>query len=110
MQTTPTIEMIPSFEKKVRTRPYGIHVYRSLAYIGYWIVCVSDTLIAEIKRIIKSSEIIKYKGLVEYNGQSKADNSTGRVTKTGQRRTKMGDKSLKFAWMTIIFLSRLRSS
>jgi len=30
-----------------------------------WIVCVSDTLIAEIKRIIKSSEIMKYNKLCE---------------------------------------------
>lgn len=25
-----------------------------------WLVCVSDTLVAEIKRIVKESEILKY--------------------------------------------------
>jgi len=69
-------------------------------------VCVSDTLIAEIKRIIKSSEIMKYRELIEENRQSKADTRTERVTRIGQRRIKMDDKSLKFVWMMIIFLSR----
>ncbi len=64
MQTTPTIEMIPLFGKKVRTRPSGIHEFKIQADKRLWIVCVSDTLIAEIKRIIKSSEIMKYNELL----------------------------------------------
>ena len=71
-------------------------------------MCVSDTLIAEIKRIIKSSEIMKYDRLdLNIDWRSKADNGPGKVIRTGQRRTKMGDKSLKSAWTTIIFLSKL---
>jgi hypothetical protein len=108
MQTTPTIEMIPSSGKKVRKRSFMAHGCRSQADNGLPIVCVSDTLIAEIKRIIKSSEIMKYDRLdLKIDGKSKADNGPGKVTRTGQRRTKMADKSLKSAWTTIIFLSKL---
>lgn len=63
--------MILSFEKKVRGRPYGIYGYRIQTDNISWIVCVSDTLIAEIKRIIKSSEIMKYKKFIQGVGKAK---------------------------------------
>jgi hypothetical protein len=58
MRTIPTIEMIPSSEKRVRQlfhAPYRIGLtWDSLP------VCVSSLMVDEIKRIIKTSEIMKY--------------------------------------------------
>jgi hypothetical protein len=52
--------MIHSSVKKVCMRSLATRKYRTRVDIELRIVCVSDLLIAEIKRIIKSSEIMKY--------------------------------------------------
>lgn len=53
-QTTPTTATTRSSEKRVRS----FFLYRPALLID--LVCVSDVLVAEIKRIVKDSEILKY--------------------------------------------------
>lgn len=58
MQTTPITAMTPSFAKRVCSdllRPK----HRFIGILTTDIVCVSSTMIEEIKRIIKTSEILK---------------------------------------------------
>lgn len=54
---TPITGMILSFAKKVCNQMYT--VYGSSGYVLTRVVCVSSVLIDEIKRIIKTSEILK---------------------------------------------------
>lgn len=54
MRTIPTTATTPSFGKRVR---YVIFLVSSFTDL---LVCVSDALVAEIKRIVKESEILKY--------------------------------------------------
>jgi hypothetical protein len=58
MRTIPTIEMIPSFEKRVGER--FSDPPSNLTDMGFLSVCVSSLMVDEIKRIIKTSEIMKY--------------------------------------------------
>lgn len=75
-------------------------------------MCVSSTMIDEIKRIIKTSEILKYvkQGVTGYKlvtiQNTGADNDTGKTMASGHRRTRTGDRSWRSDWeMTT---SRLR--
>lgn len=54
MPTTQTTATIPSSGKKVWI------LNMLLLNIADQVVCVSDALVAEIKRIVKESEILKY--------------------------------------------------
>lgn len=58
-------------------------------------VCVSSLLIAEIKRIIKESEIMKYVDCFQDVNHRRTDGFPGKMTPNGQRRTKMGAKNWK---------------
>lgn len=66
-RTTPTIETIPSFAKRVRSR--NSHLKPTLADHSSPIVCVSSLMVEEIKRIIKTSEIMKYVATVHQQSQ-----------------------------------------
>lgn len=55
MPITPTTAMTPLFEKRARSFS-PLHEN----YVLTLVVCVSDALVAEIKRIVKESEILKY--------------------------------------------------
>jgi hypothetical protein len=65
-------------------------------------VCVSDLLISEIKRIIKSSEIMKYSSRRRLYG-TEADCILGKMTRNGQRRTRTGDRNSRLKWAMTIF-------
>ena len=59
--------MTPSSAKKVR---FLIRSYQ-LPFTKYFQVCVSSLLIAEIKRIVKDSEIMKYPNSNDLNDCSR---------------------------------------
>jgi hypothetical protein len=54
MRTTPTTATTPSSGKRVR------HREKIESPVLTYVVCVSDALVAEIKRIVKESDILKY--------------------------------------------------
>lgn len=58
MRTTQTTEMTLSFAKRVR--PQTTPPYSTLADPDLHAVCVSSLMVEEIKRIIKTSEIMKW--------------------------------------------------
>ena len=58
-------------------------------------VCVSSLLIAEIKRIVKESEIMKYEYLLWVKTNL---TMAGRMIRSGQRRIEMDDKSWRLGW------------
>lgn len=58
MQTTRTTAMIPSSAKKVSKSIHTNNENRTQT--DRVIVCVSDAMVEEVKRIIKDSEILKY--------------------------------------------------
>ncbi len=65
-------------------------------------VCVSSLMVDEIKRIIKTSEIMKY---VSCNPRALlfAYSWTGKMTVNGHRRIRMAGRSWRFGWVASIF-------
>lgn len=72
-----------------------------VADICWRVVCVSPAVIAELKRIVKDSEIMKYCSIFP-----SMINLVEKKTINGRQRTKMVVKSWKFVWAT--YISRLR--
>lgn len=91
MQTTPTTATIALSGKRVRNalRP-------TLPVSNASSVCVSDALVAEIKRIVKDSEILKYVSSNESAHNHLLISPPEKMTQSGLKRTKMVVKSWKF--------------
>ncbi len=68
-------------------------------------MCVSSLLIAEIKRIIKESEIMKYNRSRRPLAQT-LNSYAGKTMRNGHRRTRTGAKSWRSGWETNTFHSR----
>ena len=60
--------------------------------LTFYTVCVSSLLLAEIKRIIKESEIMKYVGLLSRMSLN-TESWLGRMIPSGRRRIRMGARS-----------------
>jgi hypothetical protein len=61
--------------------------------LAFSTVCVSSLLIDEIKRIIKTSEIMKYIALDYARSNTFAYTETGKTMQNGPRRIRMDDRS-----------------
>lgn len=96
-QTTPTTEMIPSSGKRVRRDT--LSGPQNSTDIVFYIVCVSSILVDEIKRIIKTSEIMKYvppwKNVHVFSSLTP---TIGKMTVNGLRRIRMDDRSWRYEW------------
>ena len=74
-------------------------------------MCVSSLLIDEIKRIIKTSEIMKYahcrRPFIEVDRlELRADSRTEKMIANGPKRIRMGVRSWRYAWVASIYLLR----
>lgn len=68
-------------------------------------MCVSSLVIDEIKRIIKSSEIMKYTS-AKRSEYPQADSCAGKMIANGHKRIRMAVKNLKLGWEMNTSLSR----
>ncbi|KAL3427977.1 mago nashi [Phlyctema vagabunda] len=73
-------------------------------------MCVSAALVDEIKRIIKTSEIMKYVGIFLGIPERIAHNVAGKMIVNGPRRTRMDVRNLKYDWAVNISPLRLQKS